>query len=123
MIRRPRRCTRTDTLVPDTRRVRSLGGILLPDSGMGLLDAALACEMAGEAVAPGPLIGQLLAVAAVAHSGKAAEHLGDLASGAKVATRSEEHTSEPQSLPRISYAVFGLKHKPRANTQPDDHTT
>src|SRR3546814_20054364 len=86
MIRRPRRCTRTDTLVPDTRRVRSVGGILLADSGMGLLDGAVACEMAGEAVAPGPLIGQLLGVAAVAHSGKAAEHLGDLASGAKVAT-------------------------------------
>jgi hypothetical protein len=36
-----------------------IGGILLPDSGMGLLDAALACEVAGEAAAPGPLIGQL----------------------------------------------------------------
>ena len=26
-----------------------LGGILLPDSGMGLLDAALVCEVVGEA--------------------------------------------------------------------------
>ena len=38
-----------------------LGAILTPDSGMGLLDAALACEVAGEAAAAGPLTGQLLA--------------------------------------------------------------
>src|SRR3989344_4713050 len=65
-----------------------LGGTLVPDSGMGLLDAALACEVVGEAAAPGPLIGQLLAVAAVAHSdnGAAKSHLETLASGEKVAT-------------------------------------
>ncbi|WP_260582869.1 acyl-CoA dehydrogenase family protein [Sphingopyxis sp. PET50] len=45
-----------------------LGGMLAPDSGMGLLDAALVCEVAGEAAAAGPLIGQLLTVAAVAAS-------------------------------------------------------
>lgn len=70
----------------DALMALGLAGILLPDSGMGLLEAALACEMAGEAAAPGPLIGQWLAVAAVAQSGKAAEHLDELASGAKVAT-------------------------------------
>jgi len=61
-----------------------LGAILTPDSGMGLLDAALACEVAGEAAAAGPLIGQLLAAAAAAASGQ-----GDadaLACGEKVAT-------------------------------------
>ncbi|MEO5598077.1 MAG: acyl-CoA dehydrogenase family protein [Novosphingobium sp.] len=65
-----------------------LGSILLPDSGMGLLDAALVCEVAGEAAAPGPLIGQLLAVAAVSNaSNEAAKaHLDALASGAAVAT-------------------------------------
>src|SRR3546814_4117949 len=31
--------------------------------------------------------------------------------GRLLALRSEEHTSELQSLMRISYAVFGLKHK------------
>src|SRR3546814_1399890 len=35
------------------------------------------------------------------------------------AARSEEHTSELQSLMRISYAVFCLKQK----TQPEIHTT
>src|SRR3546814_8226312 len=33
--------------------------------------------------------------------------------------RSEEHTSEPQSLMRISYAVFCLKTKKQRNTIPD----
>lgn len=49
-----------------------LGGLALPESeggaGLGLLEAALVCEVAGEACAPGPLIGQLLAVMAVAAS-------------------------------------------------------
>src|SRR3546814_5829113 len=35
-------------------------------------------------------------------------------------SRSEEHTSELQSLMRISYAVFCLKKK---KTTPDNHTT
>lgn len=72
----------------DALMALGLGSILLPDSGMGLLDAALACEVAGEAAAPGPLIGQLLAVAAVARSDNAAAkaHLNALASGAAVAT-------------------------------------
>lgn len=63
-----------------------LGGILLPDSGMGLLDAALACEVAGEAAAPGPLIGQLLSVAAVAALGNSNFPLDALVTGEKVAT-------------------------------------
>ncbi len=65
-----------------------LGSILLPDSGMGLLDAALVCEVVGEAAAPGPLIGQLLAVAAIARSSNAAakEHLAGLEAGTTIAT-------------------------------------
>src|SRR3546814_2425406 len=34
--------------------------------------------------------------------------------GSRLRTRSEEHTSELQSLMRISYAVFCLKKKPHA---------
>src|SRR3546814_4199987 len=37
--------------------------------------------------------------------------------GADVVDRSEEHTSELQSLMRISYAVFCLKKKLHKNTQ------
>src|SRR3546814_7131191 len=36
--------------------------------------------------------------------------------GAKTQGRSEEHTSELQSLMRISYAVFRLKKKTKKNT-------
>lgn len=68
----------------DALMALGLGGILLPDSGMGLLEAALVCEIAGEAAAAGPLIGQLLAVAAVAASG--GDNLDALTSGEAVAT-------------------------------------
>src|SRR3546814_10162361 len=37
--------------------------------------------------------------------------------------RSEEHTSELQSLMRISYAVFCLKKKKQHNTTPTESTT
>jgi alkylation response protein AidB-like acyl-CoA dehydrogenase len=72
----------------DALMALGLAGILAPDSGMGLLDAALACEVAGEAAAAGPLIGQMLAVAAVGASGAASggTHRDALASGDKVAT-------------------------------------
>ena len=65
-----------------------LGGILLPDSGMGLLDAALVSEVAGEMAAPGPLIGQLLTVAAVSRStnDSAKAHLDPLIAGTTIAT-------------------------------------
>src|SRR3546814_5800296 len=41
----------------------------------------------------------------------------------KVKTRSEEHTSELQSLMRISYAVFCLKKKKTTPTRNTTHTT
>src|SRR3546814_5711660 len=37
--------------------------------------------------------------------------------------RSEEHTSELQSLMRISYAVFCLKKKKKQRTQPHNNVT
>lgn len=64
-----------------------IGGLALPESeggaGLGLLDAALVCEVAGEAAAPGPLIGQILAAIAVANCANPAtrELLGGIASG------------------------------------------
>src|SRR3546814_9170172 len=39
------------------------------------------------------------------------DHLADLAHAHGIVARSEEHTSELQSLMRISYAVFCLKKK------------
>lgn len=47
-----------------------IGALALPDddggAGLGLLDAALVCEVAGAAAAPGPLIGQIVGAIAVA---------------------------------------------------------
>src|SRR3546814_6449920 len=42
--------------------------------------------------------------------------------GSHIDTRSEEHTSELQSLMRISYAVFCLKKKRKTNNSNISHT-
>src|SRR3546814_20472142 len=82
MIRRPPRSTRTDTLFPYTTLFRSVGG-KTAEVGCGgrFADAALGRDD------------------------------GYNLHGALRLGRSEEHTSELQSLMRISYAVFCLKKK------------
>src|SRR3546814_3118204 len=94
MIRRPPRSTRTDTLFPYTTLFRSR------PAAQGPLAAAPAADLQ-------PLLGiqapQLLVVDP--HPLALEQHMQ-----AAVA-RSEEHTSELQSLMRISYAVFCLKKK------------
>src|SRR3546814_5310627 len=98
MIRPPPRSTRTDTLFPYTTLFRSHAATL-PNCAAALrrcppavpAQAAESREAAGTAVC---------ASAAVPRS--ALEDRRE---------RSEEHTSELQSLMRISYAVFCLKKK------------
>lgn len=69
-----------------------IGGLALAEAdggaGLGLLDAALVCEVAGEAAAPGPLIGQIIAAIAVAGCGNPATRalLPGIASGDKIVT-------------------------------------
>ncbi|MEZ5709195.1 MAG: acyl-CoA dehydrogenase family protein [Blastomonas sp.] len=69
-----------------------IGGLALSEAdggaGLGLLDAALVAEVAGEAAAAGPVIGQILTALAVSASGNAQARtfLDGLASGEKVAT-------------------------------------
>src|SRR3546814_9377352 len=92
MIRRPPRSTRTDTLCPYTTLFRSDGGGAVPPAGKRPGDGA-GLRWAGL----GGLCG----------GGTAAGAAG----GLSAARRSEEHTSELQSLMRISYAVFCLKKK------------
>src|SRR3546814_7401653 len=92
MIRRPPRSTRTDTLFPYTTLFRSL----LVSSSLG--SSAGEQHAAGDRTAPG------------SHH----RHL-------RAAGRSEEHTSELQSLMRISYAVFCLKKK--INNKKTNHKT
>src|SRR3546814_2556012 len=90
MIRRPPRSTRTDTLFPYTTLFRS------PRPGM----AAQLCngfEHTDHAAAGSGLAGRQLAAT-------------------RINGRSEEHTSELQSLMRISYAVFCLKKKKKHHT-------
>src|SRR3546814_1579361 len=86
MIRRPPRSTRTDTLFPYTTLFRSR----LADS-----------EMTG--------LWQATGEAALAVRRKQPRRSRPMS--ARKSPRSEEHTSELQSLMRISYAVFCLKKK------------
>src|SRR3546814_1888578 len=51
------------------------------------------------------------------------QRVGQFAFGQHRAVRSEEHTSELQSLMRISYAVFCLKKKTNTTTQKHHSTT
>src|SRR3546814_4626618 len=96
MIRRPPRSTRTDTLFPYTTLFRSGH---CPYLRMGI-------------VAPDQFLEEGRRVAG--RSGDLAPDLGrgdlpEMKVRRQARARSEEHTSELQSLMRISYAVFCLK--------------
>src|SRR3546814_1957348 len=91
MIRRPPRSTRTDTLFPYTTLFRSLARYL-QDPNAPFQDEGKWGYWVNQAV------------------WGTSKSLGDTASY-DVSGRSEEHTSELQSLMRISYAVFCLKKK------------
>src|SRR3546814_6889349 len=125
---RPPRATRTDTLFPYTTLFRSLLAATptLLVVQMLLLPVYLGLFLGNDAatlVQPGPfvhafvwLIAAPLALAGAMQLWAARSHSGKRASAALgflpvPATRSEEHTSELQSLMRISYAVFCLKKK------------
>src|SRR3546814_1765174 len=113
MIRRPPRSTRTDTLFPYTTLFRS---VVVVEVLVMPVQAQIARDTAGDL--------RLLAgiVVGVVVDGPAREgnvqalfrHSGDDAGidpTGKSQGRSEEHTSELQSLMRNSYAVFCLKKK------------
>src|SRR3546814_10241061 len=122
MIRRPPRSTRTDTLFPYTTLFRSAKAFRLAlDAHLEAVEekhAADADDQAGQrrdhrvryTVGHRPRVG----AAADHHAVEHFEHGGDGAEQAEQ-RRSEEHTSELQSLMRISYAVFCLKKKKKTN--------
>src|SRR3546814_16155859 len=83
MIRRPPRSTRTDTLFPYTTLFRSHGRLVARAVDGRYLVVDPARDSARRSAGQRP----------------------------RAARRSEEHTSELQSLMRISYAVFCLKKK------------
>src|SRR3546814_1662911 len=116
MTPRPPRSTRTNTLFPYTTLCRA-EGIDQAALDAGLRDHAFALPRVFDAgrVAPacdhrlersaGVAPGEVLAPADVEAA------VRRLQGGYVQAARSEEHTSELQSLMRISYAVFCLKKK------------
>src|SRR3546814_1344198 len=93
LIRRPPRSTRTDTLFPYTTLFRS--------PRQGPVDCRPRFERSGD---------PLPALRCRAEAGRAR--------GCDQIQRSEEHTSELQSLMRISYAVFCVKKQNNAPTIP-----
>src|SRR3546814_6460858 len=110
MIRRPPRSTRTDTLFPYTTLFRSLRpadlqlGLQIGEHEAAVLEIEdrLAERLALARIFDGVVEGALC-------RGLRAD---------RDRQRSEEHTSELQSLMRISYAVFCLKKKKHRNTPP-----
>src|SRR3546814_2012873 len=103
MIRRPPRSTRTDTLFPYTTLCRS----------KSLL--ALEADYAPGAASPSHTHAKSAFIYAYVISGAIESKVNDDETHIYRAgeSRSEEHTSELQSLMRLSYAVFCLK----TNTQ------
>src|SRR3546814_2275098 len=119
MIRRPPRSTRTDTLFPYTTLFRS---IAITDATIKIEHIRSAQNDAGRAheCDPAPRLIDADKRQQFAHEiagarktyrshGKEQEKHG--------ITRSEEHTSELQSLMRNSYAVFCLKKKKKKQKQ------
>src|SRR3546814_1380624 len=113
MIRRPPRSTRTDTLFPYTTLFRSQG-----DPGPRAAAHDREGEPGGGAAGGGGGIGRDGAAGCVVGCWILFSRLKEKhapadgwAPGANALGRSEEHTSELQSLMRISYAVFCLKKK------------
>src|SRR3546814_6514490 len=110
MIRLPPRSTRTDTLLPYTTLFRSLRRPILSGSfakwrkillrlQLSGADSQHSCEKRSQNSRPVQRHESFLLIPAAAVD-------------TRVETRrSEEHTSELQSLMRISYAVFCLKKK------------
>src|SRR3546814_2384002 len=108
MIRRPPRSTRTDTLFPYTTLFRSQR--LVPKrTGAGEDQRIVRYAVRLDVQRRRGLAQQVERRAH--HLRLAAQAIGVLDAGVAVAVRSEEHTSELQSLMRISYAVFCLKKK------------
>src|SRR3546814_7856912 len=104
MIRRPPRSTRTDTLFPYTTLFRSpacrsddIGSLIHAEASASAFSWARDKQVCGQCA---------MRIVCWGRVGFAFDYCSDQLQG-----RSEEHTSELQSLMRISYAVFCLKKK------------
>src|SRR3546814_9941155 len=104
MIRRPPRSTRTDTLFPYTTLFRSA-----PAPATHRRPTRAGCRPPSAPAAKRPAVAEVPARPPPAPRARPAPPTAPPAAGRRA--RSEEHTSELQSLMRISYAVFCLKKK------------
>src|SRR3546814_10609648 len=120
MIRRPPRSPRTDTLFPYTTLFRSIsdraGGVRSSTTRLEGGGGVKSVQNSTDDVVTG--CGMLTSIAMPARIRAAraggSDHVvpsTSSRSAPRLAHRSEEHTSELQSLMRISYAVFCLKKK------------
>src|SRR3546814_1851791 len=107
MLRLPPRSTRTDTLFPYTTLFRALVRITYTpaktaETTVALIGKGITFDTGGVSIKPAQGMWEMKS---------------DMAGAAAVASvmRSEEHTSELQSLMRISYAVFCLKQTKNTN--------
>src|SRR3546814_8129858 len=110
MIRRPPRSTRTDTLFPYTTLFRAALVLDHVDQRLGHVDVR-SFERADLDLGV-HILGQRAAAVDMEQIVEPLE---------RVRARSEEHTSELQSLMRISYAVFCLNKKKNQNTSNTHH--
>src|SRR3546814_8457496 len=126
MLRRPPRSTRTDTLFPYTTLFRSIQCLINLSQDVSIIETdenlqASSHDRHSEAAAPARSRrhdgrdGRCVARERPAGEGGGPGHAGASPAGTGRAQprlerrRSEEHTSELQSLMRTSYAVFCLK--------------
>src|SRR3546814_7976364 len=100
MIRRPPRSTRTDTLFPYTTLFRSTPGL-----GAGRRTGRTRHHHRQHHAPTAPV------PTGPSHPHSVLSEPSQFVTSFTTALRSEEHTSELQSLMRISYAVFCLKKK------------
>src|SRR3546814_2261848 len=117
MLRRPPRSTRTDPLFPYTTLFRSMKCLATAAPVMNHLRpwttqrspvfSARVSIMVGSEPAPG--CGSVMTIEE--------RTLPSMIGCSHLSFRSEEHTSELQSLMRISYAVFSLKNKKKQHYQ------
>src|SRR3546814_7615705 len=132
MIRRPPRSTRTDTLFPYTTLFRSMNKgdvaqLATPSDlyeypanrfvadfvgSVNIFEGKLILDEPDRAAVECAGIGKVYL-----NHGVTGPHGADVFVALRPEKRSEEHTSELQSLMRISYAVFCLKKKKKNKTK------
>src|SRR3546814_7407520 len=110
MIQRPPRSTRTDTLFPYTTLFRSFFIATL----MAISGLASARDLTADEAKKLQDAGTILSIEKL-NATALSKHPGATLTDTELEQRSEEHTSELQSLMRSSYAVFCLKKKTQQN--------